>query len=74
MATSKKATKSKKRVVKVDAEGKVYIKASFNNIIVTFTNNLGQTISWGSAGKAGFRVLKRILLTLHKLLLPMQQK
>jgi small subunit ribosomal protein S11 len=59
MATSKKATKSKKRVVKVDAEGKVYIKASFNNIIVTFTNNLGQTISWGSAGKAGFRGSKK---------------
>ena len=59
MATSKKATKSKKRVVKVDAEGKVFIKASFNNIIVTFTNRLGQTISWGSAGKAGFRGSKK---------------
>ncbi len=59
MATSKKATKSKKRVVKVDSEGKVYIKASFNNIIVTFTNNQGQTISWGSAGKAGFRGSKK---------------
>lgn len=59
MATSKKATKSKKRVVKVDGEGKVFIKASFNNIIVTFTNNLGQTISWGSAGKAGFRGSKK---------------
>jgi len=59
MATSKKTTKSKKRVVKVDGEGKVFIKASFNNIIVTFTNNLGQTISWGSAGKAGFRGSKK---------------
>ena len=45
MATSKKATKAKKRVVKVDAEGKVFIKSSFNNIIVTFANNQGQTIS-----------------------------
>jgi small subunit ribosomal protein S11 len=59
MAQNKKATKSKKRVVKVDAEGKVFIKASFNNIIVTFTNNQGQTISWGSAGKAGFRGSKK---------------
>lgn len=59
MATSKKATKGKKRVVKVDSEGKVFIKASFNNIIVTFTNNQGQTISWGSAGKAGFRGSKK---------------
>ena len=59
MATSKKATKAKKRVVKVDAEGKVFIKATFNNIIVTFTNIQGQTISWGSAGKAGFRGSKK---------------
>ncbi|MCB0509661.1 MAG: 30S ribosomal protein S11 [Bacteroidetes bacterium] len=59
MATNKKVTKTKKRVVKVDAEGKVFIKATFNNIIVTFTNNLGQTISWGSAGKAGFRGSKK---------------
>jgi len=59
MATSKKATKAKKRVVKVDAEGKVFIKATFNNIIVTFTNNQGQTISWGSAGKAGYRGSKK---------------
>tara|TARA_B100000497_G_C7576923_1_gene347438 strand:+ start:79 stop:474 length:396 start_codon:yes stop_codon:yes gene_type:complete len=59
MATQKKAAKAKKRVVKVDAEGKVFIKATFNNIIVTFTNNQGQTISWGSAGKAGFRGSKK---------------
>ena len=45
----------KRRVVKVGAEGRVYIKASFNNIIVSFTNEQGQVISWGSAGKAGFR-------------------
>lgn len=59
MATGKKVTKAKKRAVKVDAEGKVFIKATFNNIIVTFTNNQGQTISWGSAGKAGFRGSKK---------------
>ncbi len=58
MATSK-GSKSKKKTVKVDGEGKVYIKATFNNIIITFTNKLGQTISWGSAGKAGFRGSKK---------------
>ena len=56
MATSKKA---KKRNVKVDAEGKAYIKATFNNIIITFTNMQGQAISWASAGKAGFRGSKK---------------
>lgn len=58
MAATKKA-KAKKRNVKVEAEGKVFIKATFNNIIITFTNMQGQTISWGSAGKAGFRGSKK---------------
>lgn len=49
----------KKRNVQVDVEGCVYITASFNNIIVTFTNTRGQVISWGSAGKAGFRGSKK---------------
>ena len=49
----------KKRNVKVEAEGLVYIKASFNNILISFTNKAGQVISWGSAGKAGFRGSKK---------------
>lgn len=48
-----------KRKVKVDPEGFAYIKASFNNIIVTITNRKGDVISWGSAGKAGFRGSKK---------------
>ena len=51
--------KAKKRVVKVDAEGKVFLNATFNNIIITFTNMQGQTISWSSAGKVGFRGSKK---------------
>lgn len=49
----------KKRIVKVEADGRAYIQASFNNIIVTMTNAGGQVISWGSAGKAGFRGSKK---------------
>lgn len=49
----------KKRVVKVEAEGKAYIRASFNNIIISFTNLAGQVISWSSAGKGGFRGSKK---------------
>lgn len=52
-------TRTKKRKVAVEAEGKAYIKASFNNIIISFTNKQGQVISWGSAGKAGFRGSKK---------------
>jgi len=50
---------NKKRKVKVDPEGLAYIKASFNNIIITLTNKQGQVISWASAGKAGFRGSKK---------------
>lgn len=57
MAKSTKTTK--KRVVKVDATGRAYIKATFNNIIVTITNDQGQVISWSSAGKIGFRGSKK---------------
>lgn len=55
--TAKKTTK--KRVVRVEAEGQAHIQASFNNLIITFTNMSGQTISWASAGKAGFRGSKK---------------
>ena len=43
----------------MDAEGMAYIKATFNNIIISVTNKKGQVISWSSAGKAGFRGSKK---------------
>ena len=55
-----KNTKSaKKRVVRIEASGKAYIYASFNNVIVSLTNSQGQVISWSSAGKCGFRGSKK---------------
>jgi small subunit ribosomal protein S11 len=57
MAKSSKTTR--KRVVKVEPLGRAYIKASFNNIIITLTNNAGQVISWSSSGKMGFRGSKK---------------
>ncbi len=56
---AKKTKSSKKRVVKVEALGRAYVSASFNNIIITLTNNSGQVISWASAGKMGFRGSKK---------------
>lgn len=57
---AQKSTKTtKKRVVKVEAEGYAYIKASFNNIMVTLTNKTGQVISWSTSGKNGFRGSKK---------------
>ena len=55
----KTATTSKKRVVKVDAYGEAHISSTFNNVIVALTNNVGQVISWSSAGKCGFRGSKK---------------
>ena len=55
-----KTTRStKKKVVKVEPLGKAFIQASFNNIIISLTNNAGQVISWSSSGKMGFRGSKK---------------
>ncbi|MBL7791798.1 MAG: 30S ribosomal protein S11 [Saprospiraceae bacterium] len=56
---AKAAKKVKKRKVKVDAEGIVFIQASFNNIIISLCNKQGQVVSWASAGKAGFKGSKK---------------
>ena len=45
----------KKKKIHVDVNGKVFIKATFNNVIVTITDTYGNTISWSSAGKNGFK-------------------
>lgn len=54
---TKKVTK--KRVVKIEAAGKAFVNASFNNVIISLTNNQGQVISWSSAGKMGFKGSKK---------------
>lgn len=56
---AKKTGSSKKRTVKVEPLGEAHIHASFNNIIISLTNSQGQVISWGSAGKQGFRGSKK---------------
>ena len=54
-----KANQKKKKNVKVEATGEAHIQATFNNIIISLTNNAGQVISWSSAGKMGFRGSKK---------------
>ena len=56
---AKKTTTAKKRVVKVEATGEAHISSTFNNVIIALTNNIGQVISWSSAGKSGFRGSKK---------------
>ena len=50
-----KAKKFKKRERKNVPYGLVFIQASFNNTIVTITDQTGNTISWKSSGSLGFR-------------------
>ncbi|MDX8397609.1 MAG: 30S ribosomal protein S11 [Mariprofundaceae bacterium] len=46
---------SKKRNRKNIASAVAHIKASFNNTIITFTDESGNTISWATSGGSGFR-------------------
>ena len=50
----------RKRIKKiVEAEGLAHIKATFNNTLITITDKAGNTVVWGSAGKAGFKGSKK---------------
>jgi len=50
-----KKTSSKKKVNRVTENGRVYIAATFNNTLVTITNNKGDALAWSSAGASGFK-------------------
>lgn len=53
MATPKKRVKKKEKTF--GPLGVAHIKATFNNTIVTITDKTGNTVSWASAGKVGFK-------------------
>jgi len=46
-----KQSKTKKQVT----SGRVYVTATFNNTLVTFTDGAGNTLCWESTGSAGFK-------------------
>ena len=52
--TDSKVSKKKSRI-NVSERGRVYITSTFNNTLVTITNDKGDTIGWSSAGAAGFK-------------------
>jgi small subunit ribosomal protein S11 len=52
-ATTK--TVKKRNAVTVNVHGRVYITATFNNTLVTITNDSGDTVSWSSSGSRGFK-------------------
>jgi small subunit ribosomal protein S11 len=61
MATKKitKTTKKKKVNASATQTGKIYVTATFNNTLVTITNDKGETITWSSSGARGFKGTRR---------------
>jgi len=59
VADPKKKGRTKKKARKVEANGIAHVKATFNNTIITITDPAGKVISWGTAGKAGFKGSKK---------------
>ena len=52
--------RTRKKVVKKNiARGVVYINATFNNTVVTVTDEMGNVIAWSSAGSLGFKGSKK---------------
>lgn len=47
--------KAKKTTDRKLTSGRVYVTATFNNTLVTLTDNNGNTVAWGSSGIAGFK-------------------
>jgi small subunit ribosomal protein S11 len=45
----------KKKKIQVDVTGKVFVKATFNNVVITITDVYGNVISWSSAGRNAFK-------------------
>lgn len=61
-AKQKPSKKGKKKIKRSDKQvtiGKAFIKATYNNTIVTLTDLNGNVISWASAGVVGFKGPKK---------------
>lgn len=50
---------AKKKVKKSIAKGIVYVAATFNNTVITVTDEMGNVIAWSSAGALGFKGSKK---------------
>jgi small subunit ribosomal protein S11 len=59
MVTKKITRRSKKKVIKSVVSGKAYIQSSFNNTIVTVTDDRGNCLVWASSGSCGFKGTKK---------------
>jgi small subunit ribosomal protein S11 len=58
-AAPAKAPVAKRSKKLVESEGIAHVSATFNNVLITITDMRGNTIAWGTAGKAGFKGSKK---------------
>jgi small subunit ribosomal protein S11 len=49
------AGQKKKKKIVAESHGIAHVKATFNNVMITLTDNSGNTLSWATAGKMGFK-------------------
>lgn len=59
MASSKKPVTRKKRIKRSYTKGVAHIHSTFNNTIVTITDEAGNAIAWSSAGALGYKGSKK---------------
>jgi len=58
MAKTKRKT-TRKKIRKSIAKGVIYVTATFNNTVITITDEMGNVIAWSSAGALGFKGSKK---------------
>jgi small subunit ribosomal protein S11 len=58
-AAPAKSAAAKRGKKLVESEGVAHVSATFNNLLITITDLKGNTLVWGSAGKAGFKGSKK---------------
>ena len=51
----KPVTNKRQAVKRQVPNGRVYVSATFNNTLITITDEQGNTLAWGSSGRAGFK-------------------
>ena len=55
MAKAAAAGTKKKKKIQAESLGVAHVKATFNNVMITLTDTRGNTLSWATAGKMGFK-------------------
>ncbi|MDB5178376.1 MAG: ribosomal protein [Patescibacteria group bacterium] len=53
--TTKTSTSRRRKIKRSVASGVMHVQATFNNTIITFTDERGNALSWASSGSAGFK-------------------